>query len=165
MSCDVNSTFVFLLRGFFEKNLRNAFSVKICVSNFNALKGFICQCSQEAIAIALLCVQLRICWCIVSGDVGCSSSFLVLCGGFLTIHFNLITIRDELLLCWVEGEGRTILLPVCFASNSFKFFKLSEPLDINQIALWRGNLSGPAISGGFTRSFRSENESWRLSNR
>jgi len=53
---------------------------------------------------------------------------------------------DELLLCLDVGEGRTMLLPVCFASNSFKFFKLSEPLDIYQIALWRGNLSGPAIS-------------------
>jgi len=91
------------LRGVLGK-LRFTFSEKICVSNFNALKGFKdleafasvrrkqlqSPCSVFSYAFAgALCLEML--------DV--KVVFLVLCGGFLTIHFNLITIRDELLLC------------------------------------------------------------------
>jgi len=58
--------------------------LRICVSNFSALEGFkrpgsICQCSQKVTAIALLCVQRSICWCIVCLEMFGSSGRFFLC--------------------------------------------------------------------------------------
>jgi len=77
------------------------------VSNFNALEGSkdwkhlralaekqlksLALCSAKHLLVH--CVSGEMFW-IVQVAFSCS-----VCGGFLTIHFNLITIRDELLLC------------------------------------------------------------------
>jgi len=146
--------------------------LRMICAYFNALEEFK---DSKAFAVfaesnwnRLLCVQLVICWCIVLVQMfwRVQVAFSVYCGEFLTIHFNLITIRDELLPCC--GRRRryyTSACLFCFAlSNSFK---LGEPwIPISDSILWREILQGLLFLSGFRRSFRrGEWEMKILSNR
>jgi len=108
----------------------SAFQTSMDWKDFKRL-GSTCRARRKQLKSLALCSakHLLVLHCVVSRDVlECSGSFfLVLYGGFLMIHFNLIIIRDELLLCSGGRLGGDTIQPVCFASTSFKFFKLSEP--------------------------------------
>jgi len=83
----------------------------------------------------LLCVQLSICWCIVlSREMFWIVQVAFPCSVWRILNDSFQPNNNQgwivtLLCCGRRLGGDTVQQPVCFASPSFKFFKLSEPLD------------------------------------
>jgi len=108
---------------------------KSCIEEFKRLEHLLCVrrkqleslalCSAKAFAGAFnLTIQMF--WTVSSFFLPCEERFL-------TIHFNLITIRGELLLCGRTRRRRKIYYSVCLfvlLQTLSSSTRLSEPLDI-----------------------------------